>query len=460
LGEDFAQGDAGDPPGSLDYGLWMNNVPRPGVSVFCTCARMLDDAEFDSDLKVNRDITGYFFSKPGGSLATLWTTRTDTVPLKVTLPAGTRLYNIMGDQVVIGKSANGITTLPLTQEPLFLTSPLTAQQLAAKLSNATCSLPKMVATARPGRFRTIDVYVSNQTDAPLTLHIDASLTGGARLLKSSIAASAPGSSLTCVSFPYDDRGAIGWTGKFSAKIKAAGSAPVVVDAPVNLFPVRRVPTGSRPDGDFAKYANISPIVLDSPQDVNCPSGPADALKIWKGPDDLSMKVWFAWDASYLYFAASVTDDYFVQEQTGSQIWSQDGFQLAFDTLANAVPPAISGISGFRDVDYQYGIALTKIGPQGYCWWAAKVNEALAADGLTKFTPSIVRVSPTLTNYEYAIPWSALAPMQPKLGAVFGFNLNYVDADAPGDSARDWMQLSPGLTEGKNPSAYRQFVLTE
>jgi len=456
--EDFS-GDAGDPPGAFDYGYWIHGIPRPAVAVFATCARQLDGASASSELQIHRDVTGYVFSKPSGSVAAVWTPLAKDVPIKVILPSGTRLYDLMGDEHVIDKSSGGETTLHLTPAPLFLVSPLAAPRLAAQLSRAACPLPKLVTAARPGSFRTIDVYVANQTPLPITANVTASLAGGARLLKRTAVASAPGGQTTCVSFPVDDNGASGWTGKFSARIETAGAPPLIESSNIDLSPVHRIPSESRQDGDFAKYAKFAPIVLDGPQDVMCHAGPEAARKIWKGPSDLSMKVWLAWDDTNFYFAASVVDDCFVQEQTCSRIFSQDGFQLAFETLANAVPAEVSSVRGLGDDYYQYGIALTKAGPQGYCWLSAKVNAGLAGMQ-TSFSPSIVRVTPTLTNYEFAIPWNALAPFEPRAGAVMGFNLNYVDADSPSDSTRYWMQLTPGLSEGKDPTVYRQFVLTQ
>jgi hypothetical protein len=220
-----------------------------------------------------------------------------------------------------------------------------------------------------------------------------------------------------------------------------------------------MPAGVQVDGDLAKYRDMPPIVLDSANSVNCSAGPNAARKLWAGPADLSMKVWLAWDDANLYFAAKVVRDHFIQDQTGSRIFAQDGFQLAFDTLSDAIPPEFGGRRGFDDDDYQYGLALTKNGPESYCWIASKTNADMAGKPAV-FKPVIVRASDTVVDYEVAIPWSALAPLRPEAGAGFGFDLNYTAANAPGDWQKYWMQLTPGLSEGKDPSLYRRFILVD
>ena len=62
-----------------------------------------------------------------------------------------------------------------------------------------------------------------------------------------------------------------------------------------------------------------------------------------------------------------------------------------------------------------------------------------------------------THYRIAIPWKTLE-IKPIKGTVFA--LNFTANDNDGGGARFYMGLTPGIVEGKNPYAFRKFILTD
>lgn len=145
----------------------------------------------------------------------------------------------------------------------------------------------------------------------------------------------------------------------------------------------------------------------------------------------------------------MTDDPHFNNKTGSCIWNGDYIQFAFDPRSDGCLSK----SGYGDDDYELGIALAKNGTAVY-EWAGPVKD------LWQQCEKVVVRDETNKKacYEMKIPWSALQ-ITPKEGAVFGFNFVILDDDE-GAGKTYWYQLSDGITNGKIPAAFKQFVLSE
>jgi len=66
---------------------------------------------------------------------------------------------------------------------------------------------------------------------------------------------------------------------------------------------------------------------------------------------------------------------------------------------------------------------------------------------------------THTRYELALPWRELGSYAPKAGRIFGFGFVVMNSN-DGETARYWLQFTPGICGGKDPSQYADFVLVE
>ena len=84
------------------------------------------------------------------------------------------------------------------------------------------------------------------------------------------------------------------------------------------------------DGDLAEWQGLTPTgVADKAEQV------VSGRENWKGPDDLSAKVWLMWqDYRELYFAADVTDDQIVTHHRAGDPTKSDSVEL----LVDARPP--------------------------------------------------------------------------------------------------------------------------
>ena len=146
----------------------------------------------------------------------------------------------------------------------------------------------------------------------------------------------------------------------------------------------------------------------------------------------------------------MTDDVHAQQAVDGDIWRGDSVQLAIDTRNDAQPGR-----NYDNNDYEYGLALGSEGrPIVWCWQAPPG----AAAGPIENCPVRIERIDDRTVYRAALPWSRLAPLQPKAGTVF--NLNFIVADNDGLGRRYWIGLSPGIAEAKLPDCFRRFVLVE
>ena len=157
----------------------------------------------------------------------------------------------------------------------------------------------------------------------------------------------------------------------------------------------------------------------------------------------------------LHFAADVLDDKFVQEQTGVSIWANDGFQIAFDPLEDGLPGDFAGTTGYGPDDLEFGIALTPEGPQTFQWTGAPGGTGRLLD-----LPLAVVREGEHTRYEWTLRWAYAGQLSPTPGRAFGMNFVLLDADKPGETARYWLGLTPGICGGKDPSQFETFVLGE
>ncbi len=114
-----------------------------------------------------------------------------------------------------------------------------------------------------------------------------------------------------------------------------------------------------------------------------------------------------------------------------------------------------GKSGFGRDDHEFGIALGPEGPELHRW-AGK--GASGGKNSPRMLLAVTREAGT-TVYEWALPWSELAPFRAEVGAVFGMSFVVPDSD-DGAAAAYWLRLSQGIANGKNPSYYPNFVLLE
>lgn len=220
--------------------------------------------------------------------------------------------------------------------------------------------------------------------------------------------------------------------QLEASVRDNSGRTFVLNRPMGGFVA--VPKVKRPptlDGvaDEAEWAKATPVILDKPEQFFVLMKKAVPPPAWNDAEDLSGKLRFLWDEQYLYVAAEITDDAPGKPQPGKLLWSQDGIQMLIDgDRANAQKKGKS--------DYAIGVGVD--GPQAWCFLAA--DPSVATGEARDINISARRKDDKTGNivYELAIPWSRLAPFQPKPSANLGMTIALNEDDGDGrDSYMAW-----------------------
>jgi len=191
------------------------------------------------------------------------------------------------------------------------------------------------------------------------------------------------------------------------------------------------------DGNLVEWTNAVPWPLKNRHAIEDFS--------FKGSEDLDATLYLMWDEENLYLATDVRDDVFYQPFSEANTWKGDNIQLAFDPLHDAVEP------GWGADDYEYSLSLTKNGPEA--WRARGLQPAGSASLKLAIGQTAGR-----TIYETAIPWENLAPFQPGLNKLIGFDLIVNDNDGRG--GKGWIEWTPGIAGGRNPSLFGSVCLVK
>lgn len=175
-----------------------------------------------------------------------------------------------------------------------------------------------------------------------------------------------------------------------AVAKAPAEKPVAV--------AKRTKTPIVIDGDFTPFSGSVPIVMDS--DVSLKEGSG-----WKGPKDLSAKIYLMWDNEFLYMYAKITDDLpLTNSKTNGDIWNGDaievtvpGYQIGFGTGDGRANKPIVWIWRNRKPSSGKILVAKTIDPTGYA-------------------------------LEAKVPWKEIGSFTPKAGGNIAFDIAVDDAD--------------------------------
>jgi hypothetical protein len=163
-----------------------------------------------------------------------------------------------------------------------------------------------------------------------------------------------------------------------------------------------------------------------------------------GDSDLSARVCLAWSREHLYLSAEVTDEVQRNAEGADTLWAGDSLQVALDTDHDRTAGSYDD-----DDDYEYGFAQVASG--------ATVRRFHAPAGAEERAHlAFARVSPA-SRYELSIPWCDLTSLHGGDGEHFG--LSFLINDDDGSGREGWIEWTPGIGQGKDPSALGQARLT-
>jgi len=181
------------------------------------------------------------------------------------------------------------------------------------------------------------------------------------------------------------------------------------------------------NGDLAEWAAVEPIELPKPTETTYPG--------WEGPNDLSGKLWLAWDSRALYLAAAITDDDHVQPARGTEPARGDSIQLYVDGFGDSFYPS-SWLRHRDDQVFTFSSAGLSYG----------FPRRLTAGRV------VFRREGKVSCYEAELPWEVLLPAT----ALDPVRFSLVVNDADGGKLQGSIELWPGAVERK-PSGSRRLA---
>jgi hypothetical protein len=212
----------------------------------------------------------------------------------------------------------------------------------------------------------------------------------------------------------------------------------------------------RPGGTFiASYVSTPPVMDGVWDEWTARAYPAKFVVYgydnWDGKEDLEGSFRVAWDGTYLYIAAKVIDDTYVQNTVGRGTWEGDSIEILFDRdlVGDFSSTALSGD------DFQLGVTLGKAGEEdkesAYLWYPA--DQAGTKTGL-----KIAGVrSEGVYRMEVAIPWS-MFNVSASQGMRFGFAFSASDNDNNNANNQESMVSAVQTRSLTNPTTWGQLVL--
>ncbi len=209
---------------------------------------------------------------------------------------------------------------------------------------------------------------------------------------------------------------------------------------VRLDPLAVVqPTGAiAVDGKLDDWAAVKPILTETGGTHVNQKG------TWGGKADLGAKAWVAWKPTGLYLAVDVTDDVNVFPGDES-VWEADSLQVAIDSANDAVS---EGFDERNDFELEVG----KINGQD------RAVGLVAPKGvdLKGLEIAILAKPGGGAVYEMMIPRGILGLSPLETGRLIGFSFLVNDND--GQGRKSWLELTPGIGLGKDPTQYKDLWL--
>jgi hypothetical protein len=242
-----------------------------------------------------------------------------------------------------------------------------------------------------------------------------------------------------VQIQYDSLTALEGDGEKVSAPKAE-SKMVVTEKKAPSYSAQRRSAAVKIDGDLSEWNGAAAMVLDRKSQVVDPE--------WKGPNDLSAKIFLQWDHENLYLAAEVTDNHLCFSPDALTMWMYDSLQLVFDTGGNR--------GGWNSGDYCYSLGLVRDAGEFMALKVAgsenRLTSVLYRQDKTGIRPRGPVASAHLAGrttengyiLEAAIPWTELSPLVPidKKGGLFDIIIN----DNDGSGRKGWIGWTPGIGE--------------
>ncbi|MFA6962119.1 MAG: hypothetical protein WC205_15295 [Opitutaceae bacterium] len=338
--------------------------------------------------------------------------------------------DLMGNPVNLARLGNGVV-LNLGNDPVYVHL---RGKPAYPETKTVLTLPGLLSLVPGGEPSLLGLQLANPTDTPLTVEIRISSDNPVLDLGDAPApvtlASGEAQSINLpVSIPADASGLS--RGQLSVILTTTNLREAITAT--MPYEVANILSPAKPAGfELTKRTDIH----------NLHEGLANPAMEWKGAEDLSATG--AWEASPegLRLKVAVTDQKHYQPNARAALWQADSLQFAFRASDN-------------QGDYlELVLALDKNGrSQG---WVLNNPEwtRLGQGDLRKQAVFEVVRSGDVTTYTLELSWRSLGYDGPPGEA---WRASFIVNDDDGLGRKQWLQLSPGIGEAKNPQRYPLFI---
>lgn len=410
------------------FGLITSDFePKPAYLAFNMLAHNYGNGKFMGTATVGSGLTALRFQgKNGEKLLALWNnTREHPQTLLATLPPGTVKVDLFGEETPIAIH-DGFACIPVSSTPFTLKVPA-EKNGTIRIENGFLSpeMPRRF-VLDPGKTCTITIPLVNPMDKPLTLNLNA--------VPPEYVSIVPGSR-TYQLKPGEKRYA-----EFRLLASPAFSAPTAHPKTLQMeltlngthlesipFSLVRKPAAGEPLFRLEHHDQYNSLV---------PNAPGNEPFYWKGPGDLSARIFLDRKGGTLRLRAEVTDDLHVQPYSGDTVWKGDNIQFGV---------ALPEQKGF------WKIGLTRLAngkPEVFCWNRPEgFPDPTGAIRLTVRRDEKVK----RTFYEAHLPLSALGMTGQSISTGFRFNLILNDND--GEFREGYLAVSPGMGTGEDPGRW-------
>jgi hypothetical protein len=426
--------------GKARYNMWWADNPAPVVPAFSAAAQIIENTKECKEINMGKAVKALIFRKSNGADAALWALDESGQVEFMNAPSDLKITDFVGGELSFSKQN-------LSSFPLFLR--LKGKNAVKKMEEILLKArlifpPVKIFLLTPYRTKA-ELILENCMPEIITAKLKTEEKSESSQLEKTISLQKDATIKNSIQLPPLNENELSCNLSFENKFD-----PISRKYDLNFKPIYKA-DGIKIDGklDDWKEKNLS-MIFSGRECLN----PPDPHIAYNGDEDLSSKVYCAWNQKNFYFAALVKDDLHFNKNAAYKIWNGDCIQIGFDIKANA-PLAMKG--GYDDDDVEIGIAFTDTkGAEFYPFYprSGKRNKLWAQSKTV-----VIRNKKTkTTSYEISISWDAFN-FKPEPEKAFGMNYVIFDDD-DGNGVSYWHQLSAGITGGKNPKAFKKFYLAE
>jgi hypothetical protein len=447
------------------YLTWRDDVaqhqPYATLGAVNFLLATLRHADFQHEYPIGEQTKTYLFQTPTRQpVVVCWSydlkiDRGDVPPVQAHMPApgaGWQLVDFMGNPLT-PSVAQGVWSFPVSGLPVYLLGPRgalpAAQRLLEHLQIGENGLHTVALTSRLTSAKEITLTVANQLLRPVSGTLRYGRDGQATATQT-LALAAHASAQAVVPLPAPS-GTVNST-TLTAEVTESGSVPLHWTQDVRWFTIPPLTHPVTVDGNAEDWRDVPALALTRAANIisYLPNDP------WRGVDDLSAHVRFAYRADGLYGYIQVRDDVFSQTHPIETAWQGDSLQLYLDLTGEGRDHPGNGFAGN---DESFTIARVDGKALIYRDLTPEWQVAFVKSGLVTDAECAITRTGQVTTYEFKLPLKEIFPLRMQPGTSFGLGLLINDADADGQRRQALTTTPPGTEPFQHPELWPAVILT-